>query len=489
MRILYHGIPYKLLFSFQTNSPSTTTFDPVALLGGTPTPSKWKWFFGDGTFSISNAPTHTYSDSSTKTVNVYHRKPYLKTLEGLNMDDDNIVGILDLTVFENISATNTIISFINNPQLKGILFSGADSSSGGSSDSGITGVLGSLIIYACDLRGTLDLSMFENIHATNTTIAIAYNTQLEGIIFANSIIGIISLLAIGACGIQGVLDLSMFENMDDSAIAIQDNPNLEGITFANSITGSVTDIVINANNSLQGTLDLSMFESIHDAVLTIQGNPNLEGVFFSSSNGITGTLQSLDLHSNDLQGILDLTAFDNFRNIQGGSIIDLHDNPNLEEVTFADTIAGELYSLDISDCNLQGTLDLSGIQHMNTDHTGNMTVILIKSNPGLTNIIMPTADGLIGTFDVSSCDLGYIDFTGISEAIDYAININIKDNNMTTAEINHILVDIDLMVISSWNNSTLYIGGTNAAPDNGSGGYDGLVAKGSLEDKGFVFDI
>ena len=57
--------------------------------------------------------------------------------------------------------------------------------------------------------------------------------------------------------------------------------------------------------------------------------------------------------------------------------------------------------------------------------------------------------------------------------------IELQNNNMSAADVNHILVDFATIATNNhprWSEITLNIGGTNAAPDSSSGGYDGLAA-------------
>ena len=54
---------------------------------------------------------------------------------------------------------------------------------------------------------------------------------------------------------------------------------------------------------------------------------------------------------------------------------------------------------------------------------------------------------------------------------------------MSATDVNHILVDFATIAANNsprWDNVTLIIGGSNAAPDGTSGGYDGVSAKNTL---------
>ncbi len=59
------------------------------------------------------------------------------------------------------------------------------------------------------------------------------------------------------------------------------------------------------------------------------------------------------------------------------------------------------------------------------------------------------------------------------------------DNDLSASEVNKILADLDSISNDEYNNRRIDVGGTNAPPDDNSGGHDGLAAKASLEAKGF----
>jgi hypothetical protein len=61
--------------------------------------------------------------------------------------------------------------------------------------------------------------------------------------------------------------------------------------------------------------------------------------------------------------------------------------------------------------------------------------------------------------------------------------IELQNNNMSAADVNHILVDFETIATNNhprWSEVTLNIGGTNDDPDSTSGGYDGLSAIATL---------
>ena len=148
-----------------------------------------------------------------------------------------------------------------------------------------------------------------------------------------------------------------------------------------------------------------------------------------------------------------------------------------------------------SDCNLTGTLDLSPLSKLGGQNIGiTFGVVSLDYNLNLTNIIFPNSTQFFkntdlgvanGAFVLNNCNLGYVDFkplsgaTLVSGATVGIPRIYIRDNNMTTSDVNHILVDFSGNAThnpTGWSNIDLDIGGTNDAPDLGSGGYNGLAA-------------
>ena len=108
-------------------------------------------------------------------------------------------------------------------------------------------------------------------------------------------------------------------------------------------------------------------------------------------------------------------------------------------------------------------------------------VLGVENNPLLTNIIFPISNGDFsnGGVGAQECDLNYVDMTPLSGANFDNASIFFTNNNMITSDVNHILVDFSGNATynsAGWSNVELTIGGTNAAPDSSSGGYDGLAA-------------
>ena len=84
----------KPILTFQTNSPSTKTFDPAFTVSS----GTLRWSLGDGSTIKSNAFSYTYADSFTKNVKVF-KGTTIGSLAILTIDmsDDNIIGILNIS--------------------------------------------------------------------------------------------------------------------------------------------------------------------------------------------------------------------------------------------------------------------------------------------------------------------------------------------------------------------------------------------------------
>jgi hypothetical protein len=149
------------------------------------------------------------------------------------------------------------------------------------------------------------------------------------------------------------------------------------------------------------------------------------------------------------------------------------------------------------------------IQHFTIDLCDSLTEVVIDKNinPSITFGVnnCPSLTGLTITggnssaspryFDFSSCpNLGYVDVVGLfpnltNRSGSSSSNFNsyrFNDNNYDVATVNKILYDLDSISSSGYSHRRIFIGGTNAAPDSSSGGYNGTAAKSSLESKGFI---
>jgi hypothetical protein len=184
--------------------------------------------------------------------------------------------------------------------------------------------------------------------------------------------------------------------------------------------------------------------------------------FFVDTCNLTGTL--------DMSNITGLNT--DFR---------AYSNPNLTQILHGPSSSTFVRFLAYS-CNLTGAYDLSMLSGLSGS-------IQIYFNPLLTNIIFPPstqtftnigATASDSAFALGNNNLGYVDFRPLSGAtLVNSSRVRLNDNNMTAAEVNHILVDFVTIATSNpsgWDYVVLNIAGTNADPDSSSGGYDGLAA-------------
>jgi hypothetical protein len=125
-------------------------------------------------------------------------------------------------------------------------------------------------------------------------------------------------------------------------------------------------------------------------------------------------------------------------------------------------------------------------------------IVSTYSNSNLTQIIFPSTSNFFrnesnsesnGAFGLYSCNLDYVDFKPLSGATLLTgttqgnPRITLRDNGMSTGDVNHILDDFLYNATNNptgWSNVNLNIGGSNANPDSSSGGYDGLSAIATL---------
>lgn len=209
-----------------------------------------------------------------------------------------------------------------------------------------------------------------------------------------------------------------------------------------------------------GHLDLSGLSGITN--FHVEENMGLTGITFptTDSNFSSFTITKTSIKDLDISGLNNLN--DDFK------ILNCYE---LSSITFPNS--SELFTnLEINDVN---TIDIDISNLTNISDT-----ILIRNNPVLTSITIAENSNVFETVYLNNSDLSYFDFYKISGGSSDDIAINISDNNMTAAEVNRLLYDMDTI---GWTGGTFIIEGTNAAPDGASGGYDGTTAKTNLEGK------
>jgi hypothetical protein len=348
------------------------------------------------------------------------------------------------------------------------------------------GLTSGFIVYQNQLTGTLDLSMlkecgriFEFFQNFNLTEIILPSNTRNCITFNGSTC---DLRHLDVSGLSGLTVTST----SPSTFQVGNNFNLSGIT--------TTDGLNRFNNGdwravfeLSGTdipyfdLSGSTFSNTSPVFINLNACPSLS--YFRlpvhPKNYIT---RGINCRNCPNLTNIDISAFDGGGGVITNTIPGFEfDACSLTGITTALTgKTGELH-FNVGANNLTGTLDLS-------NYLGLMKFD-ISNNPGLTSLILPkttstrtltdqVSNGFSIVFEATGCDLGYMDFKGMSGlTLNSSSTIDLQNNNMTAGEVNHILDDF---TTTTWNDVTLDISGSNAAPDSSSGGYNGIAALSTL---------
>ena len=142
-------------------------------------------------------------------------------------------------------------------------------------------------------------------------------------------------------------------------------------------------------------------------------------------------------------------------------------------------------------------MDLTPLTKLGGSSSASTGYIKINNNSGLTSVAFPIVNTFfrnandneaLAAFGLHSCNLDYIDFTPLSGATLLTGStgnprISLRDNNMISEDVNHILVDFSGNATynpTGWSNVNLNISGTNGAPNSTSGVYDGIAARNFL---------
>jgi len=505
------------VLEFQTNSGSTTTFDPT--VGAT---AEVAWDYGDGYYATgASSLAHTYADSSVKTVKMY-LKGASRTITLISCAQDNIVGTLD---FRNDAFKATAnYDFASNLQLTGVLFPSAP-----------IVALTQLNAQVCDLTGSVDLSMFTSLSTSGAYIYFGVNPKLTSVTFPDNPSGKYMGVTLNNTGLVGTADLSMLVNWGTVAsLFVYSCPSLTGLTLPSSTTGSMNSLQIYSNPLLEGSLDISAFKNwsasgqfgvylmplvtslitsssaitgtfssiqiyslgissldlrkyvSYTTSASIQITANNSLVTLQTPETVSGTFQSLYIYNNPLMaGVLDISKFNSF--ITTNAYIYLNQNPNMTGVILASSITGTFVQVRIHDTGIVGVLDLRMFTSFSTTQGA---YFMAYGNPNVTQILLASSiSGNIIPYPyfnnnplMTSIDLGGLP-NGFNSAVNTLTLINGCD--LPASIVNKILYDVNSKSVSGFaGRSVSLAGGTNAAPDSTSGGYDGLAAKAALIAKG-----
>lgn len=372
----------------------------------------------------------------------------------------NAETVFDISMFASFEV-NLLFSEQVGIMLSGGLFAGL------TTPSATTGKVNAIELVGLPNVGEIDLSGYN--FDEHSYLNLTNLPELETVSFPGCSDGSISTFAIESCNKLTGADLSFFNEIsgrdgNGATIYLRYNELLETIDFADDITGELYVMEI-TDNPLITELDISMFDTyLDDATrIDLSGNTLLETIVFPTA--YTGNIDSLVAAHCNLQGELDLSMLDKFSN---WATINFLSNP-ITSVVFASSITGNFAAIDFSGCELDGTLDLTGIE---------VAELYLTGNSSLDGLVIDSTS--IYFLDAYYCNLGYVDLRSFKINIHPGAQINLEDNLMTAAEVNHILADLNSIAVYSTNMRSVLIGGSNEAPDTTSGGYDGVAAKAAL---------
>ena len=502
------------VLTFQ-KSGSTNSFDPDINFSSGSRRVSWRLNNGSGTTQIAgNSLTYTgfTSDPNIRTIEM--RGNSFRGLSFLNWANDNLYGNFNMSSLDNW-ANNSSIFLSNNPTLTGI------------TNPNISNTFNFYNLPSCGLVGNLNMTP---ISGNIATFLVNNNTNLTGITH-NTISRITNTYYAFSCNLTGNLNLPFTGLGGDFQVSV--NPNLTGITHSPS---SQNFTAYRANNcNLTGNLDLTPLSGL-GGDFRVQGNSGLTSiihttstrnftVYLASNCNLTGNLDLTPLYglgggfqvfnNPNLTGITHSPSSQNFTtyyanncNLTGnldltplsglGGAIQLYSNSGLTNINFTSSTQN-ITQLDIFNCGLIGTLDLSKLIKLGGNSSGiTLSIVRLQNNPNLTNVIFPITNQFFknfqdnegnAAFDLFNCNLDYVDFTPLSGSTLLSGStqgrprISLRNNGMTSADVNHILVDFSGNATNNqigWSNINLNIGGTNSAPDSSSGGYNGIAARNFL---------
>jgi hypothetical protein len=455
------------VLTFQ-KSGSTNSFDPDINFSSGSRRVSWRLNNGSDTTQIAgNSLTYTgfTSDPNIRTIEM--RGNNFRGLSFLNWANDNLYGNFNMSSLDNWGNSSSIF-LSDNPTLTGI------------TNPNISNTFNFYNLPSCGLVGNLDMTP---ISGNIATFLVNNNTNLTGITH-NTISRITNTYYAFSCNLTGNLNLPFTGLGGDFQVSF--NPNLTNITHTSSSNNISVYFAQNCN--LTGNLDLTPLSGL-GGNFRVSNNSNLTGITHTYS---PNSFSSYWVNNCNLTGNLDLTPLSGL----GGTFF-VYSNSGLTGIIHTGS-SQNFTEYDVRNCNLTGTLNLTPLSKLGgptTASTGNMVLL---NNPNLTNIIFPNTTQFFRNrqnitnercFSLQSCNLDYVDFTplsgttlvsGLTQGLP---TIELQNNNMSTTDVNHILVDFSGNATfnpTGWSNVNLNISGTNGAPDSSSGGYNGIAARNFL---------
>lgn len=525
---IQEGVNYKLsarvgvsplvpVLEFQTNKLPTgsdnNAFNPSITYSGADTP---KWVFENG-YEFEGAAVDdqdgvlTGLDGTTQTVQLIIEEP--ESVTGFTLDVDGITGVLNLSSLTSLN----ILSGHSNSGLTSVVVPASSFSSIILYSSGLTSIdlsgisfddaatlnltnnpnlyaglvfaadypIGSILKLDLQLIGiddTIDLSIFD--FANNTEIYLASNNSMQGVDFGDNLDNLKTFTAVGDTSLTS-LDIRGVNFAGGASIDARGCSSLDTFLTDPSHTGSLG--VLRLDSTILTTLDLSPFNFIDSFFLSTQGVPSLTSLDFGRvSADEVGTLliSSISVDALDLGDLV--FGVNNYALNVGG-------NSHPVSWTPPDFGSGGSTCLGITISNslISGVINLSSVDMSSIQGpSGGVGGLRVSSNPNITGVTLPsTVTNSLKFLTIVNNNTGVpnLDITN-----GYDVNnskVELQDNNWTASEVNEALELIDSVTSGGFTGRTIDISGTNAAPDNTSGGFDGDAAITNLQGKGFTVTV
>ena len=451
------------VLTFQ-KSGATSSFDPSISFSSGSRRVSWRLDNSSGiTQTAGNSITYTGFTSDSGIRDIEMRGNSFSNLNQFTLDNDNIYGNLDLTPLSGLGGTFQVNG---NSGLTGITHSPSSQ------------IFTSYNANSCNLTGNLDLTPLSGLGGSFLVLS---NPNLTSITHSPSS-QIFSAYWSFDCNLTGNLDLTPLSGLAGSFF-VQGNSGLTGITHSPS--SQIFSSYHASSCNLIGNLDLTPLSGL-GGTFQVNGNSGLTGITHSPSSQIFSTYFAFNCN---LTGNLDLTPLSGL-----GGIFQVNGNSGLTGITHSPS-SQNFTNYYVYNCNLTGTLDLTPLTKLGGSSSAVTSSLLsLYSNLNLTNLLLPNTTQFFknnvntelgGAFGLYSCSLDYVDFTPLSGATLLSgitkgnPRISLRNNGITTTDVNHILVDFSGNATYNpvgWSNVNLNISGTNGAPDSSSGGYNGIAA-------------
>lgn len=272
--------------------------------------------------------------------------------------------------------------------------------------------INSYYIHNCNISGTLDMTAA---YPYFTIDFRAYsNPNLTQVIHPDNS-AFISSYYVYSTGVTS-FDFTNFHNFG-GAIFLHLNPKLTEIKMPYDSNRYITQFQV-YDTSIMGVLDVS--NSLFSGSFQAYNNPNLIGINFNRDSSID--LSDLRIYNCPSLASLKLSNFEKLGSTSttsNTSYMWVYNNPNLTSVTFPDS-SNHFFYFYLNNNNLTGTLDISSLIGLGTFSTST-SIFTIANNPNLTNVIFPSSNYYMATFNCSSCNLlGTIDVSGLSKIGHYS---------------------------------------------------------------------